>query len=864
MAFWTRVFRAFTSLSPRFKRDYGEEAARDYSKIVSVEGRRRGRLASSWIALLGALDALKAAFADRAAEAPMLRSLGPDIRQAFRIYRREPLLALAVAVTLALGIGATTATYSVVNDILIRDLPVRDQDRLVVLYGTMPGREGVFCSYAEVQEYRAVDAFEWVGGSRSAGATWTAADEARDVNVQRVTDRFLTELGARFAAGRDFAESEPEAAVASPAFARRYFGSAQAAIGERLVLDDGPAEIVGVLAETVEIPRAPDLFRPYALSATEVAARGSKSLFAVARLRPGASIGEAGAQAAVVQKRAADIHGHERATGVRVTPLRPEIVSRIERPLWAIFSAVVLVLLVALTSVVSLLLSRAAARAGEVAVRVSLGASRARLSRLWLSEALALALPGVAGGIMLAYALVGVARAALPPGSGRLNTIALDQNAVAFAAAVMVVATVLFSLAPRVLGLGRMRMVTVRDAARSVAGLRRARWQSGLIAGQVALSLVLVCCAVWLAASMSRLQATSLGFDPEDVMVVDYQLTRPMRMNRRVRDAFADRVLERARSLGAVESAAVSNSMPGTRMSSYGMSRVLPGAPAFDEAEDHSIAYFSVTPDFFAVLRMRAVAGRLFDERENAAPGHALVVSRSFAAKYLPQGAVGTYVAIFGRDDRREVVGVVDDVHAQALGGEPDPQVYIPAGATGPGLVSALGVRVRKGASIAERDLEEIVRQIDPGVVVRAMPLSEAIGLALDSRRVATRAAYAFAAIALLLAAINVYGLAALTVVQRRREIGIRMALGAAAREAVSIVVRRGATWIGVGALAGLAAAVWLAAPAIRSQLYQTDTGEPLLVAAAALIVIAIALVALWIPARRAASIDPAITLRAE
>nr|MDQ3070714.1 ABC transporter permease [Acidobacteriota bacterium] len=290
-AFWARLYRALTSISPRFRRDYGDEALTDYSRLVAREDHRKGRAASVRLALLGAADALKVAAADRAADAPMLRSLGPDIRQALRIYRREPALAIAVTVTLALGIGATTATYSVVNDILIRDLPVRHQDRLVVLYGTTPRTQTLYGSYADVQDFaRQVQAFEWIGGARGASSTWTGADEARPVRALRVTDRFLSELGVRFAAGRDFREAEPETAVASRAFAELHFGSAEGAIGRRLVMDDGVAEIVGVLADTVEMPTAPDLFRPYAVTAREMAARGSNALLIVARLRPGVAV----------------------------------------------------------------------------------------------------------------------------------------------------------------------------------------------------------------------------------------------------------------------------------------------------------------------------------------------------------------------------------------------------------------------------------------------------------------------------------------------------------------------------------------------------------------------------------------------
>lgn len=864
MPFWTRFYRALLTLAPRFKREYGDEAAGDYTRLIAREGRRHGRAASRWMAFIGAMDALKAAAAVHADDAPALHSLGPDARQAGRIWRREPVLALAVTATLAIGIGATTAVYSVAHDILIRPLAFAAEDRLVVLYGTTPRTQGMYGSYADVLDFRAqMKSVEWIGGARRAGATWVADDEARPLSVSRVTDGFLTGLGVRFVTGRDFRENEPEAAVASAAFASQHFGSPEAALGRRLVLDDGTAEIVGVLDHPVDIPYSgtPELFRPYARSPTEIQSRGSNAVMIIARLRPGVSIQEADAEAALVQARLAETFPQERENGVRLTPLRQEIVGEIEQPLRNILAAVLVVFAIALASVVSLLLARAAARVGETAVRVSLGASRARLTRLWLFESLALTIPGGLTGVGLAYALVAAVRASVPPWSGRLNTMHIDGAALGAAVACVLLSTVAFSLAPRVLGLTRVRHLAVRDAARTVAGLRRARWQAGLIAGQVALSLVLVCCAVWLAASMARLQDTPLGFDPHGVVSARFSLTRDLRMSGDARAALSRTLLEESQAIGSVQHAAFSNELPGGRTSGFVLPRIRPGDPPLSAADEVSVVRFIVSPSFFSVLRIPVLRGRVFDESDRAAPLRAVVVSESFAARYLSDGDVGTLVALSGREPQT-VIGVVADVHADALGRPSAPQIYFVEG-TG-GLLSALTVRAKPGASIDIQDVKAIFRRIAPEMVVRVMPMDELVATALESRDLATRAAYGFAAVALLLATINVYGLAALTVVQRQREIGIRMALGAAAREASGLVVRRGARWIMAGAAIGLGTAIRLAAPAIRSQLFQTDTGEPLLVAGAALIVIATALTALWVPARRAAAIDPAITLRAE
>ncbi|HEY0873615.1 MAG TPA: ABC transporter permease [Vicinamibacterales bacterium] len=864
MPLWVRLYRALLSLAPRFKREYGDDATRDYSRLIAREGRLRGRAASRWLAVAGAFDALKAAVTDRAGDAPPLHSVGPDARQALRIWRREPVLALAVAATLAIGIGATTAVYSVVNDILIRPLPFTAEDRLVVLYGTTPRTQGMYGSYADVLDFRRqMRSFQWIGGARRASATWMSHDEARPVSVIRVTDGFLSGLGVRFETGRDFREHEPESAVATAAFARQHFGSPDAALGRRLVLDDGPAEIVGVLEHPVDIPYAgtPELFRPYARSPTEIESRGSNAVLIIARLRPGVTIQEAEAEAKLVQARLAETFPQEREVGVRLTPLRPEIIGDLAQPLRNISAAVLLVFTIVLASITSLLLARAAARAGETAVRLSLGASRARLTRLWLFEALVLAIPGGLAGIALAYTLVGAVRAALPPQFGRLNTMHIDSAALGAAAGCVLLSALVFTLAPRVLGLTRLRLDGVGDATRTIAGLRRARWQAGLIAGQVALSLVLVCCAVWLAASMARLQGTPLGFDPEGVVSARFYLTRPLRMSTDARKALVRRLIEESQSIGGLEHAAVSSDLPGGRTSRFVLPRIRPGDSPLGVEDEVSVVRFEVSPSFFSIFRIPVLRGRVFDTADLATPLANVVVSQSFAERYLPDGDVGTQVALSGREPQT-VIGVVADVHADALGRTSDPQLYFVEGT--PGLLSVLTLRARDDARINVEDVRAIFRRVAPDMVVQVMPMTDLVASALDSRQVVTRSAYGFAGIALLLAGINVYGLAALTVVQRTREIGIRMALGAAARDASGLIVRRGVQWIVVGAAIGLSAALFLAAPAIRGQLFQTDTGEPALIAAAALIVIATALTALWIPARRAAAIDPAITLRAE
>ncbi|MEX2271343.1 MAG: ABC transporter permease [Vicinamibacterales bacterium] len=862
MNIWTRIFRAFTSLSPRFRREYGEDAARDYTKLVAREDRRKGRVASAWIAVLGALDALKVTTLDRASEVSLVpRSVGPDLRQALRMYRREPLLALAVAATLALAIGATTAAYSVVYDVLLAPLSYREPDRLVAIFQRTVRGDNYYASLADVQDFnRDIKAFAHVGGVRRSSFIWLADDEARPVVAALVTPRLFSNLGVRFAAGGDFAENDPDAVIVSAGFARRHFGSPSGAMGRVLRHEQGQYRIAGVLADRVALREAREVFIPYKPGPREIALRGPGALFAIGRLAPGATREQAEAEASALKRGLAATHPNEKETqGARVVDLRENLVDDLSQQMWSVFGAVGAVLLVALMSVVSLLLARAAARAGDAAIRLSLGASRSRLSRLWMLEALALAVPGAAGGIALAHLLLGTIRATLPPGPNPYGTLQVNWAALLFAAGLLALAVLALSMAPRLVGLARPQMGALRDAARSVAGLRRARWQSWLIAGQVALSLVLVASAMWLGTSLRRLEGTRLGFDPERVVSVSFSLSRTA-YPRPAAQALAARLEQLAGSHPAVEAAAVANQPPGRRTSRFILARVKPGAPRFPPDEEHATVDYSVSLGFFDVMKIPVLAGRTFTGSDN--PASVVVVSRSFAQKYLPTGAVGQQVQILGPP--QEVIGVVDDVQADALGQPIDPHFYTPLAGASLGYPSTLLLKLRRGASLDGGDIRAMIRGIDPAIPVRIETLQDVIGIAVVPRKIATTAAIGFALGALLLAAINIYALAAFTVVQRHREIGIRLALGAGRREAVRVIIRRGLIWVAGGAVAGAAAAFLLVGPLIASLLYQTTTNEilPALLTMGA--VAATAGIALYLPARRAASIDPAITLRAE
>jgi putative ABC transport system permease protein len=528
-------------------------------------------------------------------------------------------------------------------------------------------------------------------------------------------------------------------------------------------------------------------------------------------------------------------------------------------PLLILFSTVVVVFLIGVSSLASLVLARAASRASDVAVRRSLGASHWRLFRSWLIEGALLALPGMALGIWFGDLLLRYSRATLPSGvvpmpqSTALGPMALASVALAAATAF------LFAMAPLAAGLLRPASASLRDATRNIAGLRRVRSQSIMIVGQVALSLVLVASAVWLSTSLWRMFSRPVGFDPTNLVAIDTDSTQLTPVQLQV----ARLMLSRLRQLDPdpASGVALSSSVPGVNAGRYAPRRMRAGEPEFTEEEYPVLARSAVSTDFFRVVGIPILQGRAFTPEDEANPKSVIIVSRSFANRFLPGAALGQ-VLTFVRDDRREVIGVVEDVHAGRLSQESIPQFYVPM--TESIAPSMYLFRTSLSVEAVRRDATTMLRELDPTGSLIVASANDAMAMPLVLEIVASRLTIALAALALLLAVVNVYALSAFAVVQRTREIGIRIALGARSADAMRLIMRRGLLWVAVGLVLGTAAVFFLAAPLLERQLFETRTSDPWLLTLAFAIVGGIALVASWIPARRAASIDPAITLRAE
>jgi predicted permease len=525
-----------------------------------------------------------------------------------------------------------------------------------------------------------------------------------------------------------------------------------------------------------------------------------------------------------------------------------------------LFGAVGVLFLIAASSLASLVLARAAARVPDIVLRRSLGATGWRLIRVWLLEGLVLAVPGILLGAWVAVGVLRVARGAIPegmiPGLGTTNAVFVWSTA----GVLLAITTVLFAIAPAIAGVLRASATSSTQGSQ-VAGLRRVRAQNLLIAGQVSLSVVLVSASLWLALGLFRTLSRPVGFEPDGLVMVNVSSTRDSTRDadvvRSARDRFAAR-------FGADRAAAASG-MPGVNAAHVRTLRIRPEQDVLPEDARPSLVRFLVSPNYFSLLGIPILEGRAFAADDERNPGRTIVVSRAFAARWFPEGALGRDVS-FGRDDRRTIIGVADDVHAGTVASDAnEPAFYLSA--TDNFLAGAIDtylLRTTRSIADVRAEAQQIFRDLDPSASLMVLTARGAMAYPLAPRITAQRAVVALALVALALAVVNVYALSAFSVVQRAREIGIRIALGATSTDTVRLVMRRAVLWTTCGLATGAAATVGLVGPALRAQLASLPTDEPWLLAVAFITVSGIAMLASWLPARRATTIDPAVTLRAE
>jgi putative ABC transport system permease protein len=821
-----------------------------------------------------------------------------DLRLAIRSLRKSPGFTLAAVLTLALGIGANTAIFSVVDRVLLRPTPVQSLDRMAVVWET-DRQTGTTREPASVPDF--LD-FERSGRSFAGLAALMAVEvnlgQAGEDPVRlaalRVSHGLLPMLGVQPIAGRPLAEPEErpgaaDVALISESLWERSFGRDPAIIGRSVRLDERPVTVIGV------VPEAGDFGVFQVLSAAAYARgfadRGDRArvdvwlplrpdpdslprdthpVILLGRLAPGASFAAAQDE---MTRLAADLeraYPEENAgRGVNVMPLADVVLGPVRPALLVLLGAVAVVLLVACVNVANLLLVRGAARLRDVAVRTALGADRGRLARQFLAESLVITVLASTAGIALAYGALDVLLALAPPDLPRLDEVTLDLRVLAVTLGVSALVAAGFGLVPTLQAGGAdVQALINQEGARASAGPGRGRLRRTLAIAEFALAVVLVAGAGLLIKSFWRLAQVDPGFRTAGVLKAEYQLpsTRyPVDFARwpdfKEIHAFDDAVLRRAAALPGVEAAALAGNHP--LDPGFTNSFTIVGRET-EAASWPEISIRRVTPGYFRTVGLGLVGGRLLEESDATAAPLVLVINQAAARRFFPdRSPLGQRIAFWG--SQRTIVGVVEDERFQGIAEAAPIAVYSPLAQT-PSVNGAgvLLVRTRGDVAGLGPALGRVIREVDPGLAVFGVePLAHTVSRSLSKPRFTMLVLGMFAALALALAAIGIHGVISYGVVQRTREIGIRMALGARPGLVLRQVAREGLLLAGVGTLLGLVGS-FAFGRVLRSLLFGISPVDPITYVGVTLFLAGVAVAASYAPARRAARVDPMVALRAE
>jgi len=799
-----------------------------------------------------------------------------DLRLAGRLAARRPGFTAVAAITLALGIGASTLVFSVVEAVLLTPPPFRDPGRLVVVWErNIPrDRRTNVASPANVLAWRDEQrAFTDLGAfSITTTASLTSAgQEPEQVSVQLVTSQLFPLLGVDAQIGRTFLtdDDRPDSDVAliSHRFWRRRFGGDPDVVGRIVTVNGSARAVVGVMPASFDLfDRRVDLWVPTGFSAAARQA-GGRWLIPIARLRPEVDLPRAQADMDRITTRLTEQFPDRNAGWAsNVVALQEQLVGAVRPALVALFGAVGFVLLIACANVANLLLARATARRRELALRAALGASRPRLVRQLLIESVALAAAGAAGGVLLAWwglrtLLTATANEFPIP---RLHTASLDGGVLAFTVLVSLAAAVVFGLAPALTASQFDLSGALKDGAPG-SGRPSRRLRAALVVGEVALALVLLAGAGLLVRSFQQLLAVDPGFRAEQVLTMQVSLPGATYREDASRVRFFQQLVERVSSLPGVVAAGGVSFLPLDGLGAATRFRAL-DRPAPGEGQEPVTDVRIVSGEYFRAMGIPLVRGRLYTDSEIRDPSTVIVVNEAMAREMWPgEDPIGKRLVVsWGEPEVTDgVIGVVGDVRLVNLDAPVRPTIYWPHNRT---AYSALTVVVRGAGDAASLTSAAVaqVRALDPQQpVANVRTMEEVVGASVGDRRVVMLLAGVFAAVALLLAALGLYGVLAYLVTERTREIGVRLALGASRAAVLGLVVRRALGLTAAGALAGLAGAVALTR-LMQNLLFAVTPTDPVTYGAVVGVLVAVAAAASLVPAWRAARVDPVTALRAE
>lgn len=853
--------------------DLEEEFRRDSIRHCRRARRRYRRLA---------LQSVLACWWRRARRRPavrgeaMLTTVARDLGYAIRMLRRQPSFAAVLIFTLSLGIGGTTAIFSIFEAVLLRPLPYADEERIVMVWETEPaeGVEKKVGTPGNFQDWRTANTtLDYLSGVAEYGATMTGQGDPVRVEGRRVSAGVFTALGVVPMLGRPFAvedeQSGHDVVILAHHLWQQHFGGDPSIVGRRVTVNDVPRTVVGVMGPDFRLPRGhDDLLIPLIFSAWERQARGSHWLMAIGRLKPGVSLAEAQADMNVIATRlAADYPRWNAREGLLVEPIREEMVGDLRRPVLVLMGAVLLVLAIACINAANLLLARAAARHQEMAVRLALGAGRTRLVRQLLTESVLAALLGAAGGGVLAWLGVFGLAAVLPESLAQVRDVSINASVLLFAGAAAIVTGTLFGLAPALQLSGRRPATALQDETRTSTSRGVARTGRMLVAIELALALVLLVGAGLFIQSFARLTRVETGFQAESVLTFRIDLPRSRYANPAAWSPFFDELMARLGAEPGVEAAGAISWLP---LTTSGGSNALfvEGWPLPGPGEESYVVYRLVTRDYFKALRIPLIAGRTFDSTDGPRTGLVVVINETMARRYWPgESPLGKRVSFMRQPvaprDWMTVVGVVGDTKQGSLAEPIDIEMFAPDTQEANWFPpSHVAVRTAGDPLSVAEAARRHVHDLDPLMpVADVQTLDRVVSANAAPSRFNTILIGAFSGMALALAAVGVYGLLSLSVALRQREIAVRTALGAAPSEIARLILKEGLVLATAGIAIGLVAAAALGR-GVEALLYDTRPSDPTTAALTAALLLAVALVACYLPARRAARLDPVVAMR--
>jgi putative ABC transport system permease protein len=807
----------------------------------------------------------------------MIANLWQDLRFGARMLLKQPGFTLIAALTLALGIGANTAIFSIVNAVLLRPFPYQEPERLMIVQEHY-GAAGFSPSYPNFADWRTQNTvFASIAAVRqNESFNFTGAGEPERLQGRLVSAEFLFTLGIKPLVGRDFL-AEEDRADATPAVILSYglwqrrFGNDPGVIGKQLTLNNQGFTVVGVTPSNFQFGEEADVTVPFGLSAERFRVRGGDpGTDVVARLKPNVSVRQAETELNLIAARLEQQYPESNKNRrVRVTPLHERFVGAVRQPLLILLGAVGLVLLIACANVANLLLVRASARQKEMAVRVALGAARGRVIRQLLAESALLTALGATLGILLAFWGTSLIAAQLPDGIPRLQEVRVDAPVLVFTLVVSLLTGLLFGLAPALQASRPNPTEGLKEGERGSSG-RRQRLRSVLVVGEVALTLTLLVGAGLLIQSFRRVLEVDPGFNPQNLLTMQVSVNKPNgEQNGQQVANFFEQLQQNVRNLPGVKSVAVSNGIP------FGSTNFPPflieGRPVTD-GKPSGLRYH-VSPAYFQTMGIELLKGRLFTGGDTPNTPMVVIIDEVLAQRYFPnEEPLGQRLKPSADAPSWEIVGIVRHAEPNSLDAQgPTPaQFYlnfnqIPVERL-PGYVRRLNLLTRTEAeplSLAAAVRAQVAALNKDQAVFNVRTMEQTVAQAVAPRRFSTLLLTVFAVVALALASLGIYGLMSYAVAQRTREIGVRMALGAEVSDVLKLALGQGMKLALVGVALGLVASLALTR-LMKTLLFGVSATDPVTFAAIALLLTGVAFLACWLPARRATKVDPLVALKCE